>query len=452
MGIPIEPRLSTDALRKRALLTKPTLPALPPSPRSPLPNTSFVHSDDDSDNPFPFTLDLAGTSQVLHESAISAMRAYYAAYARRRPHHPRAGRLVIHRSSASSPASPLLISPEARAAIVRVARDSIRDLANGTQIPTPTQHHSLTPVSPRPRTLNLASQPSRHRPIADGLPPPSTAVESHNSSNPDQSTPAQRATLLEEARRPRSPRSPTHTTRHLPRHSQSTPPARHSFSWSPRSHPRRFSLETLNPRHDTTSLDSSHLTHIPTPASESHSTDRLRILEIAERVTTRAIAQAASERSTRDRARVAVVAGHVASHASARSMATVAALAALRQVEGETVASTASESREIAVRFVDDSDHERAPSWCIASFKIDDDMEGMDVLQILVHVLAQATMDQCPLERLIIKDDLLDEAAVAEGFDLLKVLSSELDPSYDRNDDYILHPFTVARIPIVAGQ
>lgn len=104
----------------------------------------------------------------------------------------------------------------------------------------------------------------------------------------------------------------------------------------------------------------------------------------------------------------------------------------------------------ISIMYAEDGDPETARVWELGCWAGAHRLAGMDMFQVFLDVLTEATcIPACPIEALCIRDDLEGCAAVKEGIDLLKDLSAELHVSYDRGSSYFLHPITGSPIEIV---
>lgn len=104
----------------------------------------------------------------------------------------------------------------------------------------------------------------------------------------------------------------------------------------------------------------------------------------------------------------------------------------------------------ISILYAEDGDPETARVWELGCWAGAHQLAGMDMFQVFLDVLTEATcIPACPIEALCIRDDLEACMAVKEGIDLLKDLSAELHVSYDRSSSNFLHPITGSPIEIV---
>lgn len=102
----------------------------------------------------------------------------------------------------------------------------------------------------------------------------------------------------------------------------------------------------------------------------------------------------------------------------------------------------------VSILYVEDGEGGRV--WDLGCWAGAHQMAGIDMFQVFLDVLTEATcVPTCRIADLWIRDNLEVYLAVAEGVDLLKDLSAELHPSYDKDSSYFLHPLTGAPIDIV---
>lgn len=102
----------------------------------------------------------------------------------------------------------------------------------------------------------------------------------------------------------------------------------------------------------------------------------------------------------------------------------------------------------ISILYVEDGEGGRV--WDLGCWAGAHQMAGIDMFQVFLDVLTEATcVPTCRIEELWIRDNLEVYVAVAEGVDLLKDLSAELHSSFNKDSNYFLHPLTGAPIDII---
>lgn len=107
-------------------------------------------------------------------------------------------------------------------------------------------------------------------------------------------------------------------------------------------------------------------------------------------------------------------------------------------------------SSAISILYAEDGDPVSANVWEIGCWAGTHELAGVDMFQVFLDVLTEATtIPSCPIEALCISDNLDVFVAVVAGINLLKDLSAELHSTYDKSSSYFLHPITGSRIEIV---